>query len=147
MALQAAFAVRRVISSLVGISALLAAGIGSSGAATAAEPWPANLHAVYDINFNGFNVGTFDFQSQAESQSYTLTGNARLSVLLGAFKWDGETRSFGLLVKQEPKPASFTFDFKSTLRSGSTKMGFSDGAVTNVTHLPPAVTKSGTIPV
>jgi len=95
MALQAAFAVRRVISSLVGISALLAAGIGSSGAATAAEPWPANLHAVYDINFNGFNVGTFDFQSQAESQSYTLTGNARLSVLLGAFKWDGETRSFG----------------------------------------------------
>ena len=95
------------------------------------------MRAVYDINFNGFNVGTFEFQSQAEQQSYTLLGNARLSVLLGAFTWDGETRSFGLIVNQAPKPASFTFDFKSNLRAGSTKLGFADGAVTDIAHLPP----------
>ena len=46
-------------------------------------------------------------------------------MLLGAFTWDGETRSFGLIVNQAPKPASFTFDFKSSMRAGSTKMGFS----------------------
>ena len=74
------------------------------------------MRAVYDINFNGFNVGTFEFQSQAEQQSYTLLGNAKLSVLLGAFTWDGETRSFGLIANQAPKPAAFTFDFKSNLR-------------------------------
>jgi hypothetical protein len=117
------------------------------GTAAAAEPWPATIHALYDINFNGFNVGTFEFQSQAERQSYTLLANARLSVLLGAFTWDGETRSFGLIANQAPKPASFTFDFKSNLRSGSTKLGFSDGAVTNIMHMPPPIAKSDTIPV
>ena len=74
------------------------------------------MRAVYDINFNGFNVGTFEFQSQAEQQSYTLLGNAQLSMLLGAFTWIGETRSFGLIVNQAPKPAAFTFDFKSNLQ-------------------------------
>jgi hypothetical protein len=105
------------------------------------------VRAVYDINFNGFNVGTFEFQSQAEQQSYTLLGNARLSVLLGAFTWDGETRSFGLIVKQEPKPASFTFDFRSNLRVGSTKLGFANGAVTNIAHLPPEPPKPDVIPL
>src|SRR3954463_11230031 len=102
------------------------------GTLAAAESWPANVRALYEINFNGFTVGSFEFQSQAESQSYTLTGNAHLSMLLGAFSWAGSTRSFGMIVNQAPKPASFSFDFKSNLRAGSTKLGFSDGAVTNI---------------
>ena len=53
-------------------------------------------------------------------------------MLLGAFTWDGETRSFGMIVNQAPKPASFTFDFKSNLHAGSTKIGFSDGTVTDI---------------
>ena len=117
------------------------------GTLAAAESWPANVRALYEINFNGFNVGTFEFQSQAESQSYTLTANARLSVLLGAFTWNGETRSFGMIVNQAPKPASFTFDFRSNLRAGSTKLGFSDGAVTNILNLPQMVSTTPTIPV
>jgi hypothetical protein len=115
--------------------------------ATANESWPANVRAVYDINFNGLNIGTFEFQSQAEAESYSMVATARLSILLGAFTWDGETRSFGLIDHKLPKPASFTFDFKSTTRAGSTKMGFSDGAVTDVTHLPPVQISTGTIPV
>lgn len=114
---------------------------------SSAETWPADLRAVYDVNFNGFQVGTFEFQSQAESQSYTLTANAHLSVLLGAFTWQGETRSFGLIENQAPKPAAFTFDFRSNSRAGHTKMGFSDGTVTNVTHQPPAIMKSNMVPV
>ena len=113
----------------------------------AADSWPANVRALYQIELNGFNVGTFEFQSQAESNSYTLAGNARLSILLGAFTWSGETRSFGLIVNQAPQPASFTFDFQSNLRAGSTKLGFSDGAVTNITNLPPTVATVPTIPV
>src|SRR5215467_2229825 len=93
----------------------------------AADSWPANVRALYQIDFNGFNVGTFEFQSQAESQSYTIAANARLSILLGAFSWSGATRSFGKIVDEGPKPASFTFDFHSNLRTGSTKLGFSDG--------------------
>lgn len=147
MTFKAALVVKGVCSFLVGLSASLAGIVAAPGTSTAAETWPANVRAVYDINFNGFNVGSFEFQSQAEQQSYTLLGNARLSILLGAFTWDGETRSFGLIVNQAPKPAAFTFDFKSGLRAGSTKLGFSNGAVTNISHQPPDLPKPDTIPV
>ncbi len=146
MTLRTASVAKGVCSFLAGLSLSLAA-IAAGPQTAAAEAWPANVRAVYDINFNGFNVGTFEFQSQAEQQSYTLLGNARLSVLLGAFTWDGETRSFGLIVKQEPKPASFTFDFRSNLRAGSTKLGFANGAVTNIAHLPPEPPKPDVIPL
>jgi hypothetical protein len=139
--------VRSAFSFLAGLALSLATGIAGPKAASAAEPWPASVRALYEINFNGFSVGSFEFQAQSESQSYTLTANARLSVLLGAFTWNGETRSFGLIGSQLPKPASFTFDFKSNLRAGSTKLAFSDGTVTNVSHLPPIVTTAPTIPL
>jgi hypothetical protein len=113
----------------------------------AADSWPANVRALYQIDLNGFNVGTFEFQSQAESDSYTLTAHAHLSILLGAFTWSGETRSFGMIVNQAPKPASFTFDFQSNLRAGSTKLGFSDGNVTDISNLPPTIPTQPVIPV
>jgi Protein of unknown function (DUF3108) len=113
----------------------------------AADSWPANVRALYQIDFNGFNVGTFEFQSQAESDSYTLAAHARLSILLGAFTWSGDTRSFGMFVNEAPKPASFTFDFQSNLRAGSTKLGFSDGAVTDISNLPPTAATQPIIPV
>jgi hypothetical protein len=113
----------------------------------AADSWPANVRALYQIDFNGFNVGTFEFQSQAESDSYTLAAHARLSILLGAFTWSGETRSFGMFVNEAPKPASFTFDFQSNLRAGSTKLGFSDGAVTDISNLPVTAATQPIIPV
>jgi len=67
------------------------------GATAHADGWPASVKATYQITFNGFNIGTLDFQSEAESESYTLVANTKLSVLLGAFTWDSETRSFGML--------------------------------------------------
>ena len=147
MALRCAFVARSICCFLGVLTVSLAGLLVGSGAPSAAESWPANVRALYEINFNGFSVGTFEFQSQAESQSYTLTANARLSVLLGAFTWNGETRSFGMLVNQAPKPASFTFDFRSNLRAGSTRLGFSDGVVTNILNLPPTVSTTPTIPV
>jgi Protein of unknown function (DUF3108) len=144
---RAALVVKRVGCVLGGLSLALAAVVAAPPPAAAGETWPANMRAVYDINFNGFNVGTLEFQSQAEHQSYTLVANARLSVLLGAFNWDSETRSFGLLVNHVPKPASFTFDFKSNLRAGSTKLGFANGGVSNISHQPPDMPRPDTIPV
>src|SRR4051794_21157241 len=139
MALWFASVARSIGCFLGGMGALLGGLFAGSAASSAAEIWPANMRALYEINFNGFSVGTFEFQSQAESQSYTLAANARLSVLLGAFTWAGDTRSFGMIVNQAPKPASFTFDFKSNLRAGSTKLGFSDGTVTDIANLPVTV--------
>jgi hypothetical protein len=117
------------------------------GAAFAAEAWPANVKAIYDVAFNGINIGTFEFQSQAEQQSYTLTGSAQLSILLGAVTWNSHTRSFGLIATAAPKPAHFSFEFKSNLRAGSTSIGFADGDVTDVTHLPPMPSRPDAIPL
>src|ERR1700730_12784640 len=117
MTLQCAFVARGSSCLLAGLASL-AGLVAGSGVPVAAESWPANVRALYEINFNGFTVGTFEFQSQAESQSYTLTGNAHLSVLLGAFSW-----------------------------AGSTRLGFSDGTVTNITNLPPMVTSAPIIPL
>jgi len=135
--------IRCFLAGLISFSGSIAGPVSPA----AAETWPASVRALYEINFNGFTVGTFEFQSQAESQSYTLTGNAQLSLLLGAFSWAGSTRSFGMIVDQAPRPASFTFDFKSNLRAGSTRLGFADDAVTNIMNLPPTVTNVPVIPV
>jgi hypothetical protein len=117
------------------------------GVSARADGWPASVRATYQIAFNGFNIGTLDFQSESESQSYTLVANARLSVLLGAFTWDSETRSFGILTGKAPKPAGFSLDFKSNLKAGSMKIGFSDGTVTDVAQQPLLPPKPGTIPL
>ena len=115
--------------------------------ATAAEPWPSQVHASYRIEFNSFDIGTFDFQSQVAGNGYTLTGDAKLSALLGAFKWQGVTRTSGLLAGDAPKPAGYTFDFNGAGKSGSVKMGFNGDAVTNLTYVPLREPAPGTIPV
>ena len=128
----------------------LAAGLvllSAYGAAAHADGWPASVKATYQITFNGFNIGSLDFQSEAESESYTLVANTKLSVLLGAFTWDSETRSFGMLTSKALKPAAFSLDYKSTLKAGSLKIGFSDGTVTDVAQQPLVPPKPGTIPL
>ena len=125
-----------------GLALLLAYGVTAH-----ADGWPASVKASYQITFNGFNIGTVDFQSEAESESYTLVANTKLSVLLGAFTWDSETRSFGMLTSKAPKPAAFSLDFKSTLKAGSLKIGFSDGTVTDVAQQPLVPPKPGTVPL
>src|SRR6185312_10326291 len=133
----------RVLLTLASFLVFVCGGISTGRAAD----WPANVRAVYDINFNGFNVGTFEFLSQSEEESYTLTGNAQLTLLLGAFTWVGETRSFGLITNHMPQPAAFLFDFKANSKIGSTKMDFADGVVADIRHTPPPVPKPGTVPL
>jgi hypothetical protein len=115
--------------------------------ARAAEAWPAQVHAVYEVQFNGFNVGTFEFSSTAEGTNYTLAGNASLSALAGLFKWQGQTRSAGKITAETIKPASFAMDYKGTSKSGSTRMAFADDTVTSVLHDPPPKDKPGIVPV
>ena len=121
--------------------------VALTSASVGRADWPANVRAIYDINFNGFNVGTFEFQANAEERSYTATGTAQLSLLLGAFKWVGESRAFGLIANEMPRPAAFAFDFRANSKVGSTKMDFDNGAVIDVRQTPAAVQKPGTVPL
>ena len=146
MALKSAWVV--LMRAFAQVGAVLAlVGLVATASPAAAEPWPAVVRAVYEVNFNGFNVGTFEFESQAEQESYTLIGNAKLSILLGSFTFDGFTRTFGSIVDQSPKPAAFSFDFKSSAKNGSTTMEFANGGVTEVKNLPVTPSKGETIPV
>jgi hypothetical protein len=113
-----------------------------------ADPsWPSHVTAVYKVEFGGFEIGHFKFESAMSGPGYTLNGQAQLSAMLGAFKWVGTTRSSGQVTSDQPRPAAYTFDFKSTTKSGSVAMGFSHAAVTNVTMVPPNPPSPHSIPV
>jgi Protein of unknown function (DUF3108) len=120
---------------------------GGGVESAAAGPWPATIRAAYEVNFNGFNVGTFEFQAQTEDESYSLTGTAHLTLLLGAFTWIGETRAFGLISNEVPKPAQFSFEFKANSRTGSTKVDFDNGSVLEVKHDPRPEPKPSVVPL
>ena len=127
--------------------ALVALPMAAASTVSAADAWPESVRAVYDVNFNGLNVGTFEFTSETKGTTYALNGNASLSLLLGAFKWTGDTRASGNIAAHAPKPSGFTFDFKGNSKSGSTKMSFADDVVTNVTHVPPPKVRDNVVPV
>lgn len=133
-----------IIAALPLVAGLLS---GASPAAHAAEPWPGQVHAVYRIEFNGFDIGSFDFSANVNGASYTLTGDAKISALLGAFRWQGATRTSGSLAADAPKPAGYTFDFNASSKSGSIKMGFAGENVTSLAHVPPFVPQPGIINV
>lgn len=137
--------------SLVGVVGRLAASMlllpQAAGMAVAAEPWPHEVQALYKVRFNGFEVGTFEFNATVNAQSYVLTGNAQLSALLGVLNWKGETRAAGTLTTTAPKPSGYTFDFNGIGKNGSIKMSFAGDNITNVSHIPPLSPQPDTVPV
>lgn len=114
---------------------------------SAAEGWPSSVQASYDVNFNGINVGTYDFQSTQDGQMYKLAGNAKLSLLLGVLQWTGATRATGKLAGETAKPQAFGFEYQAQSKTGSTQMAFTDDSVTQVLHTPPPIFKEGIVPV
>lgn len=115
--------------------------------ATAEQPWPRQVEASYKIAFNGIDVGRFVFRADVTGSDYTATGDARLSALFGALKWQGASRSSGNLSGITAQPAGYTFDYGGTGKSGSIKMGFRAGSVANISVLPQTPPQPGTIPV
>lgn len=113
----------------------------------AADQLPARVRATYDVNFNGINVGSFDFAATTEGVSYSVASNTRLSLLLGAVSWTGGANASGRLLNGLARPAGFTFEYRGTGKSGSTRMGFTDESVTSVVNLPKQPPKDGIVPV
>lgn len=117
---------------------------------TQAEPrdaWPSKVRAVYRIDFNGFDIGNFEFNADVSGRNFTLTGDAQLSALLGAFKWRGTTRSAGVIAANVPRPGGYTFDFAGTGKTGAVKMAFSGDGISSLTHDPVVPAEPGTVPV
>ena len=108
---------------------------------------PAQVDAVYKITLNGFEIGTFRFNSNVAPDHYTLDTDVELSALLGVFHWKGVTRSSGTIVASKPRPAGFLFEFESSTKSGSVKIGFDQSGVQDVSVLPLAADPPDTVPL
>jgi hypothetical protein len=130
-----------------GFAALLVATGVSTATPAEADGWPSRVEATYRVAFNGFEVGKFDFRADVTGSIYTVAGEARLSALLGAFKWESDTHSAGLVAGAAPKPAGYTFDFRGIGKEGSIKIGFQQGQVSSITSLPPKPPAPGTVPL
>lgn len=130
-----------------GLAALVFGLVSSFGTAAAGEPWPHEVQAVYKVHFNGFELGTVAFNATVHAQTYTLSGDAQLSALLGVLQWRGETRTAGTLTGNTPKPAGYAFDFNGIGKSGSVRMNFAGDSVTNVSHVPPLPPLPDIVPV
>lgn len=121
------------------IAALSTVALAISGlpAVAGAAKLPAKVSAVYAISFNGFDIGSFRFESEVRGKTYVLNGDAELSALLGAIKWRGISRSSGTLGKNGPKPSGYMLSFNGSAQSGSVKVGFGRGQVTSASIVPP----------
>jgi hypothetical protein len=133
------------VAAALGIAVAVATAGGSS--ARAADPWPAEVQAVYKIQFNGFEIGQFAFNSSVHDRTYAITANAEISALLGVVRWNGVTRVSGALAGNAPRPAGFSFDFQGTSKAGSVRMGFGNGGVKSLDHNPPLVEPPDTVPL
>ena len=112
-----------------------------------AGSWPAEVTASYKITFNGFDLGTFRFQSRFDQDQYALDGNADISALLGAFTWQGITRTSGRLDGDAPRPGSYSFAFRSSSKTGSVVMRYEKGGVRDVKAVPEVEPSAEIVPL
>jgi hypothetical protein len=136
---------RLAFGAALGIAAI--SSLSHSAAAQGAEPWPAEVQANYRIQFSGFEVGQFTFNSSVHERTYAISANADISALLGIVRWNGVTRVSGALAARGPRPTGFSFDFRGSSKSGSIRMAFGNGAVKVVDFSPAMPNPPGTVPI
>lgn len=112
-----------------------------------ADMLPVEVNAVYKITLNGFDLGSFRYTSSVTPDGYSLDSDVEISALLGAFHWKGVTHTSGSLAGNLPKPAGFMFDYESTTKDGSVKMGFNQTGVASVTVLPQSGPQPDVVPL
>lgn len=129
---------------LVGLSA---AGTDARAASLVPASAPSEVDATYKITLNGFDLGKFRFVSNVDQERYTVNTDVELSAVLGIFNWKGETRSTGTLPSRAPKPAGFLFEYASSAKRGSIKMGFGANGVESLAIEPVAFVPADDVPI
>lgn len=76
-----------------------------------------------------------------------MNGAGKVSVLFGAFKWNGSSSASGTIAGGSAVPSDYKFELKGTTKSGSTAMTFADGAMAKSEVVPPPKVRSDTIPL
>lgn len=116
-----------------------------SGPASAKDQ---KITAKYDISFNGFSIGDFKLVSNFWKNRYDMKAKASVTILGGLlFEWRGDTTSSGRLYSRGPRPASFSFGFRTSKKRGQVDLAFSGGRVTQLAVTPPQKKSSRRVPV
>lgn len=102
-----------------------------------AAPQDAKIFAVYEIAFNGIDLGKFKFWSSQTAKHYAMQANAKFTILNGLlFKWKGATQSSGALTSQGPRPASFSYRSDANGKTDTLKMKFSNNEIRKIVTKP-----------
>lgn len=124
------------LASAAGLATLLT---GTAWAEPAVKPkaaWPKSVSTVYKLYFNGFEVGSYAFQSESTGQTYKTSSKADVSALFGAFKWTGTLSASGSLGASGPQPSAYLLSFKTKKKQGLVRLGFEKGGIKTVTVEP-----------
>lgn len=76
-----------------------------------------------------------------------MNTTGKVSVLLGALKWNSTASATGQLKGTTIRPANFDFDLKGSTKAGTTKIAFAGDTIANVEMTPPPKHKPDEIPV
>ncbi len=95
-----------------------------------AESHDTNISAVYRVEFGGFSLGKFWFQSSQDQNTYSMKGATRLRLLKGtAMDWKMHINSNGTLTPEGPQPVTFGYDFQNKKkRKKVLNLAFANGA-------------------
>ncbi len=117
----------------------LALGAAAAARADGILARPIAISGQYSIHFNGFDIGTVRIDQRVAGRAYSANSRVEISALLGAFHWQGVTRSAGTLTAEGLEPSGYDFEYQGSTKSGSVSMGFTKGIVTSLTALPATV--------
>jgi hypothetical protein len=123
------------------LSTPLAAGmvLAACLAGNASAESPSRVRAVYNINFNGMNVGEFTINANIAEHEYTISADAKISVLAGlVFEWTAKTSSSGRVVNRVPAPSAYSFGYEAGDKHERIDLRFSESGVRDVAVNPPA---------
>lgn len=140
---------RRVLGSLLQVSIGLGFSVAiASPSARAAEPsWPADVAAHYKLYFNGFDVGSYNFESRFDGKGYAAQSSAQISALFGAFKWRGDITSAGTLAKAKPRPNAYELSYKSKKKQVKVALSFDAAGVKSVQLTPNKPPSAESVPL
>ena len=107
-----------------------------------------DITAKYNINFNGFGIGSLKLWSRINGDKYTMKAHANISVLAGIlFEWNGKTVSTGRVMAKRPHPSSYSFGYRSSKKGGSIDVRFSNNNVKHIAVNPPQKRSRKRVPV
>ena len=126
----------------------LSANSGEKSPDQPAQAWPISVQAHYRLRYAGIDVGRLDVKSNTAETTYSLSGSAKVSALLGAVTWSGSSSVSGTIDGGAPAPAAYAFDWlQNKKKRGAIRIGFKDHAAAEIAVKPPSRAKPDLVPL